>query len=97
MSVNNVNVNADPGKITELAAIIRDSYKRIVEETSTLNTRLKTFSNSLDDQTYRMISGKVENLLTKMTESFDSVKTIYKNLIEYAEAVEQAQKELNLD
>lgn len=97
MSVNNVNINADPGKITELAATIRDSYKRIVEETSLLNTRLKSFSNSLDDETYRLISGKIGNLLSKITDSFDSVKIIYENLIEYAEAVEEAQRELNLE
>ena len=44
-----VNINANPGKITELAAIIKDSYLAIDNETSTLNSRLKSFANTLDD------------------------------------------------
>ena len=45
-----VNINANPGKITELAAIIKDSYLAIDNETSTLNSRLKSFANTLDNE-----------------------------------------------
>ena len=50
-----VNINANPGKITELAAIIKDSYLAIDNETSTLNSRLKSFANTLDNETYCLI------------------------------------------
>ena len=73
-----VNINANPGKITELAAIIKDSYLAI------------------DNETYCLIKNKVEALLVKISESEDSVKTIYENLVQYAEAVEISQRELNL-
>ena len=91
-----VNINANPGKITELAAIIKDSYLAIDNETSILNSRLKSFANTLDDETYCLIKNKVEALLVKISESEDSVKTIYENLVQYAEAVEISQRELNL-
>ena len=91
-----VNINANPGKITELAAIIKDSYLAIDNETSTLNSRLKSFANTLVNETYCLIKNKVEALLVKISESEDSVKTIYENLVQYAEAVEISQRELNL-
>lgn len=69
-----VNINANPGKITELAAIIKDSYLAIDNETSTLNSRLKSFANTLDNETYCLIKNKVEALLVKISESEDSVK-----------------------
>lgn len=88
-------VDADPGKIVELAGIIRDCYISINNETTDLNSTLKSFGTTIDEEAFYQISAKVTNLLKQLEDSQESVVVIYQNLIKYAEIVEEAKKAMN--
>ncbi len=88
-------VDADPGKIVELAGIIRDCYIAISNETSDLDNNLKSFGTTIDEEAFYQISAKVSALLKQLDESKESVVTIYQNLIRYAEIVEEAKRAMN--
>ncbi len=88
-------VDADPGKIVELAGIIRDCYISISNETTDLNSTLKSFGTTIDEEAFYQISAKVTSLLKQLEDSQESVVVIYQNLIKYAEIVEEAQRTMN--
>lgn len=88
-------VNADPGKIVELAGRIRDCYISISNETTDLDSNLKSFGTTIDEEAFYQISAKVTNLLKQLEDAKESVVIIYQNLIKYAEIVEEAQRAMN--
>lgn len=88
-------VDADPGKIVELAGIIRDCYILISNETTDLNSTLKSFGTTIDEEAFYQISAKVTSLLKQLEDAQESVVVIYQNLIKYAEIVEEAQRAMN--
>lgn len=88
-------VDADPGKIVELAGIIRDCYISISNETTDLNSTLKSFGTTIDEEAFYQISAKVTSLLKQLEDAQESVVVIYQNLIKYAEIVEEAQRAMN--
>lgn len=88
-------VDADPSKIVELAGIIRDCYILISNETTDLNSTLKSFGTTIDEEAFYQISAKVTSLLKQLEDAQESVVVIYQNLIKYAEIVEEAQRAMN--
>ncbi len=88
-------VDADPGKIVELAGIIRDCFISICNETTDLDADLKSFGSTIDGEAFYQISAKVTNLIKQLEDAQESVAEIYQNLIKYAEIVEEAQRAMN--
>ena len=88
-------VDADPGKIVELAGIIRDCFISICNETTDLDASLKSFGSTIDEEAFYQISAKVTNLIKQLEDAQESVAEIYQNLIKYAEIVEEAQRAMN--
>lgn len=87
-----MKINADPQKVREVALVIRNAYRTIENETETLHKELRLLSGSLDEEAYNKISSKVSNHMKRLYEAESEVVVICKNLLEYAQVIEEAIK-----
>lgn len=86
-------VNANPQEIFITADEILDSYMKIYESTSLLQSELNHLASSIDDEAYNIISSKLKNTVLKVENAHTLVETICKKLIKYAEILEEENRD----
>lgn len=83
----------NPAVLREVASCIVNSYVQIYEQVNVLDSALKTFGNTLDDEAYTNISTNVTRLTKHILEYKQDITTVCNKLIEYAAIVEQSRSE----